>query len=260
MDERSRRIERRFEVPLLVAALLVIPVIILEQAEVGGRWATVANVANWSIWLAFASELVVMLAVVPDRRAWLKHHPLEVIIVVLTPPFLLSAFQGIRVLRLLRLARLLPLVVGTRVARSVFSLAGFKWASLTAGLAVLVGGAAFTAVEDNAGGQQLSTWDGIWWAITTATTVGYGDITPETTSGRLIAIGVMAVGIGFVGFFTAAIAQQFIVPAVEADIERMEAREHADDEVLLRQVGAMRDQLEELERALLRRANRSSGG
>lgn len=255
MDERSHRVERAFEVPMLVAALLVIPVIIVEQAEVGGTAAEIANVANWAIWFAFATELVVMLAVVPNRLAWLRHHPLEVVIVVLTPPFLLSAFQGVRVLRLLRLARLLPLVVGTRIARNVFSLAGFKWAALTAGLAVLIGGAAFAAVEDGPNPDSpISTWDGIWWAITTATTVGYGDIAPSTNAGRFIAILVMAMGVGFVGFLTAAIAQRFIVPAVEADLERFHEQEHSDDAALLRQVVAMRGQLEEMEAALRRRS------
>jgi voltage-gated potassium channel len=43
-------------------------------------------VLNWAIWLAFLTELVVMLAVVPNRRAWLRGHPVEVIVVLLTPP------------------------------------------------------------------------------------------------------------------------------------------------------------------------------
>ncbi len=51
---------------MLIAALLVIPVIAVEQSDVGGPWRTVAGVLNWAIWIAFTVELVVMLAVVPD--------------------------------------------------------------------------------------------------------------------------------------------------------------------------------------------------
>jgi voltage-gated potassium channel len=51
-----------------------------------------------------------MLWVAPDRWRWVREHPLEVIVVVLTPPFLLSALQPVRLLRLLRLLRLAPLV------------------------------------------------------------------------------------------------------------------------------------------------------
>lgn len=57
---------------MLVAALLVIPVIAVEQSDVGEPWRTVAGVLNWIIWVAFAVELVVMLAVVRDRWAWVS--------------------------------------------------------------------------------------------------------------------------------------------------------------------------------------------
>ncbi len=90
VDERSRRIAKWFEVPMLIAALLVIPVIVVEQSDVGEPWPTIAGVLNWAIWIAFAVELVVMLAVVPDKWRWLRSHPLEVVIVLLTPPFLPS--------------------------------------------------------------------------------------------------------------------------------------------------------------------------
>jgi voltage-gated potassium channel len=107
MEEHSERMARRFEVPILVAALLVVPVIIIEESSVGEPWDGIASVLNWVIWLAFLAEVVAMLAVVPDRWRWLRQHPLEVIVVVLTPPFLPASLQAIRVLRLLRLVRLL---------------------------------------------------------------------------------------------------------------------------------------------------------
>lgn len=47
MDERAERIARRFEVPLLVAAVLVVPVVNVEESDVGETWDTVATVLNW---------------------------------------------------------------------------------------------------------------------------------------------------------------------------------------------------------------------
>jgi voltage-gated potassium channel len=79
MDERSQRIAQRFEVPMVIAALLVIPVIVIEESPVGEPWDTLAGVLNWGIWLAFLAEAVVMLAVVPHRGAWLRRHPIEVL-------------------------------------------------------------------------------------------------------------------------------------------------------------------------------------
>jgi hypothetical protein len=63
---------------MLVAALLVIPAIVIEQSDVAEPWDTIALVLNWATWLAFLAEAVLMLAVVPDRSRWLRDHPLEV--------------------------------------------------------------------------------------------------------------------------------------------------------------------------------------
>ncbi len=107
MDERSRGIAKRFEVPILIAALLVIPVIVIEEASVGATWKTVGDILNWGIWVAFAVEVVVMLTIVPSKGKWLRDNPLEVAIVVLTPPFLPASLQALRAFRLLRVLRLL---------------------------------------------------------------------------------------------------------------------------------------------------------
>ena len=74
----------------------------------------VAVVINWLTWLAFLGEALIMLKVVPDRGRWLRDHPLEVAIVVLTPPFLPASLQAARAFRLLRLLRLVRAAVLTR--------------------------------------------------------------------------------------------------------------------------------------------------
>ena len=80
--------QRRFEWPIAIAALAVIPILIIEDSDAGGAWPAVAAVLNWCSSGVFLAEIVVMLSVVRDRRAWLLHHPLDVAIVVLTPPFI----------------------------------------------------------------------------------------------------------------------------------------------------------------------------
>jgi voltage-gated potassium channel len=66
-------------------------------------------------------------------------------------------------------------------------------------------------------GEFDSVWDGIWWAIVTVTTVGYGDLYPVTVQGRLIGIFVMLLGIGFLSVLTATVATQFIKTDTESD-------------------------------------------
>jgi hypothetical protein len=50
VDERALRVQRAFEVPMLVAALLVIPVLAIEESGADEPWSAVANVLNWAIW------------------------------------------------------------------------------------------------------------------------------------------------------------------------------------------------------------------
>jgi voltage-gated potassium channel len=224
MDDRSRRIESAFEWPILVAALLVIPVVVIEQSDLGDPWRSLAAVANWAIWIAFATELIVMLIVVPDKWNWIRRHPLEVAVVVLTPPFLPAAFQSARVLRLLRLLRLVRIAP---LARRLFSLDGLRYVALLVGLAALGGGAMYAAVED------VSTWDGVWWAVSTMTTVGYGDEFPVTVLGRLLAMGLMIIGIGFIAVLTGAVAERFLATQIEeTEAQVTEEVDRAEAEVL----------------------------
>jgi voltage-gated potassium channel len=236
MDERASRMERRFEVPVLVAALLVIPVIAIQESDPGEPLWTIADVANWLIWLLFAAELVAILAVSSDRRATLRARPLDLAVVILTPPFLPAAMQAARVLRLLRLLRVFK---AAKVLRNFFSLEGLRWAAIATGIVVVAGGAAFSAVETD---DDLTIWDGLYWSITTVTTIG-GDISPESTAGRMIEIVVLLTGIGFIAMLTGALAQQFLGTLDSEREESLgEVREALTAE--LRELGARLDRIE----------------
>ena len=76
---------------------------------------------------------------------------------------------------------------------------------------VLIGAAAVRYFE------QMGFYDALWWAFVTATTVGYGDISPSTAGGRIVAIMLMLVGIGFISTLTGTIASFFVAPAPEPE-------------------------------------------
>ena len=89
-----------------------------------------------------------------------------------------------------------------------------------------------TAMRD----EFPSMWDGVWWAVVTATTVGYGDLYPSDVEGRIIGIVVMLLGIGFISVLTATISSQFIqndtssdevldtLCRIEADVAELKAK------------------------------------
>lgn len=196
----------RFEWLLLVASVVAIPAIVIEESHADASLNAAAHLLDWLTWLAFLAEAVVLLVRAPDRVAWVRSHPLEVVILVLTPPFVPASLQAARAFRLLRLLRLARFAVLTR---RLLSTEGIRDAAILAFSAVLIGGVAFAAVEDGHP-KHVSSWDGIWWAMTTVTTVGYGDFYPHTSAGRGIAICIMLVGIGFVAVLTAGAAERFI--------------------------------------------------
>ena len=84
-----------------------------------------------------------------------------------------------------------------------------------------------------------SVWLGLWWAIGTVSTVGYGDVVPVQTGGRIIAAIVMIVGIGFLSLITATVASALVSRAVEN-----QAGESADHTAAL---GRIEQRLESLE-------------
>jgi voltage-gated potassium channel len=241
MDERSERLQRRFEVPVTIAALLVIPVMVLRSTGPGEPWSTVGDIGDWLIWLTFVVEVATMLTVVPSRWTWVRSHWLDVAIVVLTPPFSVAVLQSVQVLRLLRLVRLLRVL---HLLRGIFTIQGVQYAAFLAFLTLLAGAQAFASAED----VPLS--DGLYWGISTMTSVGYGDFTPETGVGKVVAATLMVVGLGFAAVITGALAQRFIVTedtVTEADRRTLgeEQETHAKPDEL----SARMDRLETLIRA-----------
>lgn len=219
---------------MLVATLAVIPVLVIEaDASADSPWRDVASVANWLIWSIFFVELVFIMIVAPRKCAALRAHWLDELIVVLTLPAFGSFLASLRLLRLARLLRLLRLGAllsrALQRERALTSGQTFRFVALLTILVVVVGGAAEATVDS---GDFSSVWSGIWWAVVTVTTVGYGDITPKSTEGRLIAIPVMLVGIAFLSVVTATIATHFVrIERAPESTEILEALSRIEQEL-----------------------------
>lgn len=139
---------------------------------------------------------------------------------------LLSSIPTIDAFRLGRAARIMRIVRVLRGVKSARALAHFLvsrrvecafLATMLLSILILV----FTSVAilqfeaDQEGANIVTAEDAMWWAISTMTTVGYGDRYPTTTEGRLIAVFLMASGVGVFGTFSGFVASWFLSPAVE---------------------------------------------
>ena len=109
----------------------------------------------------------------------------------------------------------LPLM---RVWRRVVHRHSLAWISLLSASLIVAGGVLFSLLED----QPLGV--GMWWAVVTTTTVGYGDYSPVTAEGRAVGVVLMVLGIGVLGGFTAELAT-FIIEHRSRKIQGDQARE-----------------------------------
>jgi len=91
---------RASEVPLAVVALLVVPAQLLEDSAQTQIVRSTAHAANWIVWLAFCGEYLVKLTLAPDRRGYVRRAWFDLLIIGLSPPFVVpAAFQGVRAVR-----------------------------------------------------------------------------------------------------------------------------------------------------------------
>jgi voltage-gated potassium channel len=233
-ERRRDRWEAAVDWPLTMAALLFLAAYawpILDPA-LSPSLRSLCRVVTWSAWAQFAVDYVARLGLSRDRRAFVRGNVLDLAVVVL--PIL-------RPLRLLRLVTLLSVL--NRYAGG--SLRG-RVAVYVAGSTSLVLFVAALAVLDaerrNPDANITTFGDATWWAMTTVTTVGYGDRYPTTGTGRMIAAGLMLAGIALLGVVTASLAS-WLIDKVQQVEEESQAATRRDVAALAREVAALREQL-----------------
>jgi voltage-gated potassium channel len=215
-EEGLRRFARASEWPLALLALAIIPSLLLEDRT--PEFHAWSDRLNWVVWLAFCGELVIKARLSHDVRGFLRHSWFDLIIVLFSPPFAgpeylqgLRAFRAVRLLRFLRVLRVLAVAgIALESARDALQHRKFHYVVLVTVVTLGLGSLAIYAAEHDHNPTIRTVGDAVWWSIVTATTVGYGDISPTTVEGRLIAVALMLVGIGFISIFTATVASFFL--------------------------------------------------
>lgn len=123
-----------------------------------------------------------------------------------------KAFQFLRIFMVFRLLKLFRHFHSIKVFLNVLSSKRFELYTLAIFISFLIfiGSVAMYLFESHAeGGQVKSLFDGVYWSVVTLATVGYGDISPHTTSGRLVAIVLIFSGLGVLSFFTSIMVSGF---------------------------------------------------
>lgn len=161
---------------------------------------------DFAINTIFIADYALRLLIAKNKKEFFRNNILDLIAII---PFN-SLFKVFRVFKIFKMLKLLKLAkASARFARLYkhikffFDLNGFKYMVGATLICIAIGGISIHYAE----GMSFS--DGFWWSFVTATTVGYGDISPSTIPGRIIATVLMLVGIGLIGSLTSTITAVF---------------------------------------------------
>ncbi|QTM98783.1 two pore domain potassium channel family protein [Sediminibacillus dalangtanensis] len=184
-----------YEVFMAILAFVSVFFIWLDEE----RW----TYLHFVIWLFFFLDVTIRLIISPAKWEYVKKNPLDIIAALPLD----ALFQTARIARLYRVLRIISL--SKNHYKQLFAILrtnGLDRVLTVSVLLIFISTIIVRYVEPNID----SFMDGLWWSIVTTTTVGYGDISPSTAPGRLIAVFLMLIGIGIIGMLTGSITTFFV--------------------------------------------------
>ncbi len=207
------------------------------------------RVLDGLVWCVFVLEALVLSLLVRNRPLYWRQNWLNLLIVFGGLPLLFMQHeQALSFLRIVRLI-LLVVVVIRMGGRSLNMLARHTLrATLLIALFLIVSiGTLVAAIEP----KFVTIWDGLWWAVVTISTVGYGDLTPATAEGRLLGTVLIMFGVVVLSMVTANVAAFLVGLRVDESSEESTREEIKHELLILQRLEAMEERFMRLERLLL---------
>src|SRR5215470_694129 len=195
------RWQRRWNLPILLAAF--VPLFVTSPSS-----RAVEIAIGVGSWLVFFVDLVVQRRIVPDYL----HRPIGLfdlaIVIVTFPVYLIPGVSGYSAILLVaRLGRVARILMATKGLRRFAQRLGKV--ALIAGLVVVLCSLSAYKAEHPTNPGFATFGDAIWWGVVTLTTVGYGDIVPRTTAGRVSGVAIMFTGVAVLGVLAGSLASMF---------------------------------------------------
>ena len=212
-DSRAADWERRTEGPLAIASVLFLAayaVRVLADRVLPAVWRDACLGVLLSAWTVFAVDYAVRWRLSGQRLRFVRTHWLDTLVLILP------------LLRPLRMVRLYE-AVQRRQGRPLLGLHArvIVYTGLSTLLLGFTGALAVYHQERDAPDATIRSFgDAVWWTCATLATVGYGDTVPVTPLGRLVAVGIMAVGLALLGAVTGTFASWLLQAFSRKDDER----------------------------------------
>lgn len=239
-NPRARRWARRLETPTMGIALWILVVWYLETRH--GPHPTHSYLLDFSVWAYFVFETALLCALVDKRWFYLRNNWLNLIIIAAGLPVLWGYLPYATGLRSLRLLIFLGLLI--QLSDSFKKVLARNHLGMTLGISallIIIAGYLIAGIDPGI----KSVGDGIWWALVTISSVGYGDIVPTTTAGRLFASVLIMLGMALFSIVTANLSVFFISQAEQSG--EMESPQVEEQEKTLQ---AMEQRLSRIEQQL----------
>ncbi|MFT7645061.1 MAG: voltage-gated potassium channel [Candidatus Paceibacteria bacterium] len=210
LTKREQRVEDWFEpIMLTVTLLLVLTLAIPFIFSLPTTWVKVFAILNLLIWCTFYIELFVKVFVAKSKVGALKRN-WALIIITIAPLFI--------PFRLMRLSRLLPFVRFIRLQNTIGHLKrsvreliyNVEYILITFVIFILVSAFVMWQVEVNFDGSITSLADALWWSVMTVTTIGYGDVVPQSQEGKVVGGVVSLIGTILFIIFVVRITTMFV--------------------------------------------------
>ena len=241
-----KQVDRWFEFALLLIAIWLPIQWYSERHHLLSNH--IYNYTNWVIWFAFVTETLVMTCTTKRKCFYLLTNWINLAIIILLFPLFWVHFYITTLVRIIRFCLMFRFLVpwfefGTNfLARNHLGTTLMVTLLLTTTSGILL--ASFDSGVPNAGA-------GIWWAWQTITTVGYGDVVPHSTLGRVLAIFVMIAGVGLLAVLTANFSAFFMEQHQRRFLkQRINHTEHIDHVALHATLQRLEEKLSRIEKKL----------
>ncbi|WP_372754816.1 ion transporter [Labilibaculum sp.] len=242
--EADTRIGKIFDLALLIVILLSILLVILESVpSIERDYHSLLKISEWIITGIFTIEYILRIWIVEKPKAYIFSFYGIIDLLSVLPTYLglviagTHGFMVIRALRLLRVFRILKLnrytkegaILVRALRQSRIKISVFLFAVLT--LVIIIGTIMYLIEGSENGFTSIPR--GIYWAVVTLTTVGYGDISPATSLGQFFASIVMIIGYAVIavptGIVTAELTKQSSKEKSNQVCPNCLAEDHAED-------------------------------
>lgn len=211
-NPRAKRWANHFETPMMLVALWIfVEWHLIAKGQISEGAITVMD---WAFWGFFLLETAVLGYLADDTLRYLRRNWANVLITVVAFPLWFELFNQVGALRTLRLFVLVGyLVHNVSVVRQILQQHHLGYTLGVVAFITTLGGLFIAAIDP----AFNSAADGIWWAWVSVTTVGYGDLVPVSTEGRIFGVLLILIGIVMISLITANIAAYYFSKETEKE-------------------------------------------